>query len=107
MSRDRSRSPAAVAGVILRAPLKASELATTAQRWRETEEGRYSAATVEALMLYWAVVFFIIALVAGFLGFGGVASAASGIAQVLFFVFLVVFLIALVMGLVRRRPPTV
>jgi uncharacterized membrane protein YtjA (UPF0391 family) len=41
------------------------------------------------------------------LGFGGVASAASGIAQVLFFVFLVVFLIALVMGLVRRRPPTV
>jgi uncharacterized membrane protein YtjA (UPF0391 family) len=58
-------------------------------------------------MLYWAVVFFIIAIVAGFLGFGGVASAASGIAQILFFVFLVVFLIALVMGLARRRPPTV
>jgi uncharacterized membrane protein YtjA (UPF0391 family) len=61
----------------------------------------------ERLMLYWAVVFFIIAIVAGFFGFGGIASAASGIAQVLFFVFVVVFLIALVMGLMRRRDPTV
>jgi len=58
-------------------------------------------------MLYWAVVFFIIALVAAFLGFGGVASPASGIAQVLFFVFIVVFLIALVRGFTRRGPPSV
>ena len=36
-------------------------------------------------MLYWALVFLVIALVAGLLGFGGIASAASGIAQVLFF----------------------
>ena len=39
------------------------------------------------------------------LGFGGVASTAAGIAQVLFFVFLVVFVIALVMGLISRRSP--
>lgn len=58
-----------------------------------------------APMLYWAVVFFVIAIVAAFFGFGGVASAASGIAQVLFFIFVIIFLIALVMGLVRRRPP--
>jgi uncharacterized membrane protein YtjA (UPF0391 family) len=63
--------------------------------------------TTERTMLYWAVVFFIIAVVAGFFGFGGIASAASGIAQILFFVFLVVFLIALVMGLARRRGPTI
>ncbi len=58
-------------------------------------------------MLYWAAVFFIIAIIAGFLGFGSVAVAASGIAQTLFFVFLVIFLIALVMGLSRRRVPPI
>ncbi len=51
-------------------------------------------------MLYWAAVFFIIAIIAGFLGFGSVAVAASGIA-------LVIFLIALVMGLSRRRVPPI
>ncbi len=58
-------------------------------------------------MLYWAAVFFIIALVAGLLGFGGIATAAAGVAQVLFFVFLIVFLIAVVMGLARRHGPIV
>jgi uncharacterized membrane protein YtjA (UPF0391 family) len=58
------------------------------------------------VMLYWALVFFIVAIVAAVLGFGGVASTAAGIAQILFFVFLVIFLISLVMGLAgRRRPP--
>ena len=41
-------------------------------------------------MLYWAFVFLVIALVAGLLGFGGIASTAAGIAQVLFFIFLVI-----------------
>jgi uncharacterized membrane protein YtjA (UPF0391 family) len=57
----------------------------------------------EGQMLYWALMFFIIALVAGVLGFGGVASAAAGIAQILFFLFLVFFLIALIGGLMTRR----
>jgi uncharacterized membrane protein YtjA (UPF0391 family) len=56
-------------------------------------------------MLYWAAVFFVIAILAGGLGFGGVAAAASGIAQILFFIFLLLFLIALVAGLMRRTPP--
>jgi uncharacterized membrane protein YtjA (UPF0391 family) len=63
--------------------------------------------SLEVLMLYWAAVFFIIAIIAGYLGFGGVAVAASGIAQTLFFVFLVIFLVALVMGLSRRRAPPI
>jgi uncharacterized membrane protein YtjA (UPF0391 family) len=63
--------------------------------------------SVGVLMLYWAAVFFIIAIIAGYLGFGGVAVAASGIAQTLFFVFLVIFLVALVMGLSRRRAPPI
>jgi uncharacterized membrane protein YtjA (UPF0391 family) len=40
------------------------------------------------------------------LGFGGIATTAASIAQILFFVFLVIFLVALVMGVAgRRRPP--
>ncbi|MCH4554437.1 DUF1328 domain-containing protein, partial [Aestuariibaculum sp. L182] len=39
-------------------------------------------------MLYYAVVFLIIALVAGALGFGGIAGASVGIAKIVFFVFL-------------------
>ena len=57
----------------------------------------------EGNMLYWALVFFVIALVAGALGFGGVASASSGIAQILFFLFIVLFAASLILGLVRRR----
>lgn len=54
-------------------------------------------------MLYWALVFFVVALIAGALGFGGIASASTGIAQILFILFLVLFAISLIMGLVRRR----
>ena len=49
-------------------------------------------------MLYWAVVFLIIALVAGVLGFGGIAGASVGIARILFGIFLVLFLVSLIMG---------
>jgi uncharacterized membrane protein YtjA (UPF0391 family) len=55
------------------------------------------------LMLYWAVVFLIIALVAAVFGFGGIAVAAAGIAKFLFFLFVVIFLIMLVLGLRGRR----
>jgi uncharacterized membrane protein YtjA (UPF0391 family) len=53
-------------------------------------------------MLYWAAMFFVIALVAAFLGFFGVATAAAGIAKILFYLFLVIFLATLIMGLGRR-----
>ncbi len=53
-------------------------------------------------MLYWAVVFLIIALVAAFLGFGSISGLAASIAQVLFFIFVVLFIISLLTGLLRR-----
>jgi uncharacterized membrane protein YtjA (UPF0391 family) len=56
-------------------------------------------------MLYWALVFFVIALVAGLFGFGGIAASASGVAQILFTIFLILFLVSLVMHLVRGRSP--
>lgn len=54
-------------------------------------------------MLRWAVVFFIISLIAAVFGFGGIASAAAGIAKFLFFVFVALFLIALIGGLAAGR----
>jgi uncharacterized membrane protein YtjA (UPF0391 family) len=53
-------------------------------------------------MLRWALIFFIVALVAAVFGFWGIVAAAAGIAKLLFFLFLVLFLISLVGGLVRR-----
>lgn len=55
-------------------------------------------------MLYWALIFFIVAIVAALLGFGGIAGAATDIARILFFIFIIVFLFTLVLGLVRRKP---
>jgi uncharacterized membrane protein YtjA (UPF0391 family) len=56
-------------------------------------------------MLGWAIAFLVIALIAGILGFGGIASASAGIAQVLFFIFVALFVIALVANAVRGRAP--
>jgi uncharacterized membrane protein YtjA (UPF0391 family) len=49
-------------------------------------------------MLYYAAVFFVIALVAAAFGFGGIASSAAGIGKVLFVVFLVLAIIGFVFG---------
>ena len=53
-------------------------------------------------MLYWSVVFLIIALVAAVFGFTGVYVAAAGIAKILFFVFLILFILSLLTGSMRR-----
>jgi uncharacterized membrane protein YtjA (UPF0391 family) len=53
-------------------------------------------------MLYYALVFLLIAIVAGIFGFGGVYAAAAGVAKILFFVFVVAFLISAITGVVRR-----
>lgn len=47
-------------------------------------------------MLYYALVFLIIAIVAALLGFGAISFAAAGIAKILFFVFLILFIVSLV-----------
>ena len=53
-------------------------------------------------MLHYAVVFFVIALVAALFGFGGIASSAVGIAQILFVVFAVLALASFLFGLARE-----
>lgn len=46
-------------------------------------------------MLSWAIAFLVVALIAAFFGFSGVASASAGIAKILFVIFLVLFLVTL------------
>jgi uncharacterized membrane protein YtjA (UPF0391 family) len=54
------------------------------------------------IMLYWALVFFLIALVAAPFGFFGIAAGAASIARILFFVFVVLFLVSLLTGMRPR-----
>ncbi|MBI5129567.1 MAG: DUF1328 domain-containing protein [Rhodopseudomonas palustris] len=54
-------------------------------------------------MLGWVVTFLIVAVVAGLLGFGGIAGASIEIAKIIFFIAIVLFLISAVVGLVRGR----
>ncbi|MEO6928286.1 MAG: DUF1328 domain-containing protein [Casimicrobiaceae bacterium] len=49
-------------------------------------------------MIKWAVIFFLISLVAGFFGFTGAAADFRGIAKILFFIALAIFLVVLVFG---------
>ncbi len=54
-------------------------------------------------MFGWVVTFLIIALIAGVLGFGGIAGASIEIAKVIFVIAIVLFLVSAVIGLVRGR----
>jgi uncharacterized membrane protein YtjA (UPF0391 family) len=57
----------------------------------------------ERPMLYWALMFLVVALIAALFGFGGIASTATGIAQILFVVALVMFVASLLAGFIRRN----
>jgi uncharacterized membrane protein YtjA (UPF0391 family) len=52
----------------------------------------------ENVMLHWAIVFFVVALIAALFGFGGIAASAVGIAKVLFFLFLILAVVAFLFG---------
>jgi uncharacterized membrane protein YtjA (UPF0391 family) len=57
-------------------------------------------------MLKWAVVFLIIAIIAGIFGFTDVEAASAGIAKILFGIFMVLFLGAVFLGLVIGKSLT-
>jgi uncharacterized membrane protein YtjA (UPF0391 family) len=56
-------------------------------------------------MLQLAITLLVLALVAGLLGFGTIASSFAGVAKILFFVFIVLFLISAVASALRGRRP--
>lgn len=53
-------------------------------------------------MLHWALVLVVAAVIAGALGFGGLAGASAGIAQMVLFIFAGFVVIAILAGLLRR-----
>jgi uncharacterized membrane protein YtjA (UPF0391 family) len=55
-------------------------------------------------MLRYAIIFFVIAIIAAVFGFGGIAAGATEIAKILFFIFIVLFIVSLVAGLIKRGP---
>jgi uncharacterized membrane protein YtjA (UPF0391 family) len=54
-------------------------------------------------MLHYTIVFFVVAIIAAVLGFGGIAGASTDIAKICFFVFLVLAVISMLTG----KKPTV
>jgi len=54
-------------------------------------------------MLKWAIIFLVISLIAGALGFSGVAAGSERISKILFAIFFALFLIVLVFGLLAGQ----
>lgn len=53
-------------------------------------------------LLYWAIVFLVVAIIAALLGFGGIAGTASSAASLLFWIAIILFVVSLVVGLAKR-----
>jgi uncharacterized membrane protein YtjA (UPF0391 family) len=54
-------------------------------------------------LLKWALIFFLVSVVAGILGFTGLSVASADVARFLFYVFVVIFLVLLILGLTIFR----
>ena len=54
-------------------------------------------------LLKWALVFFVVSIIAALFGFTDIAAATADVARILFYIFLVIFIVLLVLGLVISR----
>ena len=73
-------------------------ITTMARRGLQSGQGRE-----EAHMLHYAVVFFVIALIAAVFGFTGIAAGAAEIAKILFVVFIVLAIVSFLVNMFRSR----
>jgi uncharacterized membrane protein YtjA (UPF0391 family) len=78
--------------------IAATEVADPAQPGR-----RPTPKNQDPAMLHYAVVFFVIALIAAVFGFGGIAASAVGIGKILFIVFAILAVASFLYGLVRTH----
>jgi uncharacterized membrane protein YtjA (UPF0391 family) len=107
VSRARSASKADAAGGSCR-PLREEPVASpevdTANSKPEFEAN--DAATLQErtmTILKWALIFLVVSIIAGLLGFTGVSIISADIARFLFYVFAVIFLVLLILGLTIFR----
>ncbi len=83
---------------------RGSRLVRQRRRWRRRKTNiETTIETEDFAMLGWVVTFLIVALIAGILGFGGIAGASVEIAKIIFFIAVVLFLVSAVMGVARGR----
>jgi uncharacterized membrane protein YtjA (UPF0391 family) len=73
------------------------------QSRRGAQPYRLKQKTEVRIMLSWVVTFLVVALIAGILGFGGIAGASIEIAKAIFFIAVILFLVTAVVGLARGR----
>jgi len=57
----------------------------------------------EIHMIKWALIFLVVGVIAGVLGFTGVAGASFAVAKLLFFVAILIFVVLLALGLTIFR----
>jgi uncharacterized membrane protein YtjA (UPF0391 family) len=99
-------------GVVLRHIVRPADRSTARQTIESAEATPHTGTSASAAfniipsrsttMLHYAVVFFVIALIAAVLGFTGIAASAAGIAKILFMLFLVLALVTFVYGMIKR-----
>jgi uncharacterized membrane protein YtjA (UPF0391 family) len=73
------------------------------QRFREGRLAGPHAGERVMTILKWALIFFLVSIVAGVLGFTGISAASADVARFLFYVFVVIFLLLLILGLTIFR----
>ncbi len=54
-------------------------------------------------MIKWALIFLVVGVIAGILGFTGIAGASFAVAKILFFVAILIFVVLLALGLTIFR----
>jgi uncharacterized membrane protein YtjA (UPF0391 family) len=57
----------------------------------------------DSALLGWALIFFLLAIIAGYFGFFGLAGMAAGIAKILFLVFLVLLVVTFIVRALQGR----
>jgi uncharacterized membrane protein YtjA (UPF0391 family) len=78
-------------------------VSATSERAKDRRADVETGRTEDRTMLSWVVTFLVIALIAGILGFGGIAGVSIEIAKTIFFIAIVLFLVSAVVGLARGR----
>ena len=70
--------------------------------WRTSLSALEDLSDMPGNLIYWALILIVIALVAAFLGFGGVAGTAMGGAHLLIWLAVIVIIVGVVFAFIRR-----
>src|SRR6187402_1228095 len=75
------------------------------QEWNQIPQATFFGSNWSLAMsiLKWALIFFVVSIIAGILGFTGVSAASADVARVLFYIFVVIFIVLLLLGMTIFR----